>query len=53
MYVFVCTSVLSDQFSTRNVGKLPDYNTRIKLPEDERLDPFDGELESTHTYRAA
>lgn len=35
-----------EEFSTRNVGKLPDYNTRIKLPEDERLDPFDEEEES-------
>uniref|UniRef100_A0A667ZVZ6 Outer dynein arm docking complex subunit 3 n=1 Tax=Myripristis murdjan TaxID=586833 RepID=A0A667ZVZ6_9TELE len=32
-----------EEFSTRNVGKLPDYNTRIKLPEDERLDEEESE----------
>ncbi|XP_071780976.1 coiled-coil domain-containing protein 151 [Centroberyx gerrardi] len=35
-----------EEFYARIEGKLPDYNTRIKLPEDQRLDLFDEEDES-------
>ncbi|KAM4603281.1 coiled-coil domain-containing protein 151 [Polymixia lowei] len=35
-----------EEFYARIEGKLPDYNTRIKLPEDQRLDPFNEEEES-------
>ncbi|KAM3865378.1 coiled-coil domain-containing protein 151 [Diretmus argenteus] len=35
-----------EEFYARMERKLPDYNTRIKLPEDQRLDPFDEEDES-------
>lgn len=37
---------MSEQFYARMERKLPDYNTRIKLPEDQRLDSFDEEDES-------
>ncbi len=41
----------SEQFYVRIEGKLPAYNTRVKLPEDQRLDLFiDGELAGTHTH---
>ncbi|XP_067440147.1 coiled-coil domain-containing protein 151 [Thunnus thynnus] len=35
-----------EEFFVRIEGKLPAYNTRVKLPEDQRLDLFDNEDES-------
>ncbi|XP_026215510.1 coiled-coil domain-containing protein 151 [Anabas testudineus] len=35
-----------EEFYVRIEGKLPSYNTRVKLPEDQRLDLFDEEDES-------
>ncbi|XP_053274473.1 coiled-coil domain-containing protein 151 [Pleuronectes platessa] len=35
-----------EEFHIRIEGKLPAYNTRVKLPEDQRLDLFDDEEES-------
>ncbi|XP_062244098.1 coiled-coil domain-containing protein 151 [Platichthys flesus] len=35
-----------EEFHVRIEGKLPAYNTRVKLPEDQKLDLFDDEEES-------
>ncbi|XP_018520248.1 coiled-coil domain-containing protein 151 [Lates calcarifer] len=35
-----------EEFYIKIEGKLPAYNTRVKLPEDQRLDPFNDEDES-------
>ncbi|XP_056136493.1 coiled-coil domain-containing protein 151 [Lampris incognitus] len=35
-----------EEFFAKIEGKLPDYNTRVTLPEDHQLDPFDEEEDS-------